>query len=66
MGDRVPDPIAKVLDHTRRERADRKRRKTRSGPVRSLTHEEQVALVEEARAARICFRAAGRDTEGRH
>jgi hypothetical protein len=64
MGDRVPDPIAKVLDHTRRERAGRIRRKTRSGDLRVLTYEEQVALVEEARAARICFRRAVQDTEG--
>jgi hypothetical protein len=65
MGDRVPDPIAKVLDHARRERAGRMRRKTRSGHLRVLTHEEQIALVEEARAARICFRGAGQDTEER-
>ena len=30
-----------------------------------LTHKEQVALVDETRAARICFRAVGGDTEKR-
>ena len=64
MGDRVPDQIGKFLDHARSGRA-KKWRKRQFGQIGSMTREEQFALIEEARAARIGVRNGYHENERR-